>query len=191
MMINARLGFHAVARCTWPPSARLSAPGTVAAVRVDRPGKSWVEAQRVGHVAGVGVAHLEGEAQLARCQRDAHVEQDHYAAVSGPIDRGECDVAIGVTHSPYHRVLDAMTRDGHDLIFTGHTHGGQICVPGYGALVTNCDLDRRRAKGLSRYLTGDREAWLHVSAGLGTSPYAPIRVACPPEATRLTLTSAA
>jgi uncharacterized protein len=122
---------------------------------------------------------------------DAHVEQDHYAAVAGPIDRTACDVAIGVTHSPYLRVLDAMTSDGHDLIFAGHTHGGQVCVPGYGALVTNCDLDRRRAKGLSRYAAGDREAWLHVSAGLGASPYAPIRFACPPEATLLTLTSAA
>jgi predicted MPP superfamily phosphohydrolase len=58
-----------------------------------------------------------------------------------------------------------------------------VCVPGFGALVTNSDLDRRRAKGLSRY--GD--SWLHVSAGLGTSPYAPFRFACPPEATLLTL----
>jgi uncharacterized protein len=31
--------------------------------------------------------------------------------------------------------------------------------------------------------------WLHVSAGLGTSPYAPVRFACPPEATLLTLTA--
>jgi len=32
-----------------------------------------------------------------------------------------------------------------------------------------------------------QDSWLHVSAGLGTSPYAPIRFACPPEATLLTL----
>ena len=61
--------------------------------------------------------------------------------------------------------------------------------PFYGALVTNCDLDTRRAKGLSQHSAGGRTAWLHVSAGLGTSPYAPIRFACPPEATLLTLTS--
>jgi uncharacterized protein len=121
---------------------------------------------------------------------DAHLEQDHYASVAGPVDRTESDVAIGITHSPYRRVLEAMTADGHDLIFAGHTHGGQVCVPGYGALVTNCDLDRGRAKGLSRYGFGDHEAWLHVSAGLGTSPYAPIRFACRPEATLLTLTAA-
>jgi uncharacterized protein len=120
---------------------------------------------------------------------DAHKNQDHYAEVAGPIDREEIDVAIGVTHAPYRRVLDAMAYDGHDLIMTGHTHGGQVCVPFYGALVTNCDLDTRRAKGLSKHSAGGRTAWLHVSAGVGTSPYAPIRFACPPEATLLTLTS--
>ena len=84
-----------------------------------------------------------------------------------------------------------MAYDGHDLTVAGHTHGGQVCVPFYGALVTNCDLDTRRAKGLS--LPGPsasgRTAWLNVSAGVGTSPYAPIRFACPPEATLLTRSS--
>ena len=120
---------------------------------------------------------------------DPHLGHDHYAEVAGPINRNEIDVAIGVTHAPYRRVIDAMAYDGHDLIITGHTHGGQVCVPFYGALVTNCDLDTRRAKGLSQHSAGGRNAWLHVSAGVGTSPYAPIRFACPPEATLLTLTS--
>jgi predicted MPP superfamily phosphohydrolase len=120
---------------------------------------------------------------------DAHIDQDRYADVAGLIDRDEIDLAIGVTHAPYRRVLDAMTADGHDLIIAGHTHGGQVCVPFYGALVTNCDLDTRRAKGLSQHSAGGHTAWLHVSAGVGTSPYAPIRFACPPEATLLTLTS--
>ena len=120
---------------------------------------------------------------------DPHLNQDHYAEVAGPVDREEIDVAIGVTHAPYRRVIDAMAYDGHDLIMTGHTHGGQVCVPFYGALVTNCDLDTRRARGLSQHSAGGRTAWLHVSAGVGTSPYAPIRFACPPEATLLTLTS--
>jgi predicted MPP superfamily phosphohydrolase len=120
---------------------------------------------------------------------DAHIDQDRYADVAGPIDRDEIDVAIGVTHAPYLRVLDAMTSDGHDLIIAGHTHGGQVCVPFYGALVTNCDLDTRRAKGLSQHSADGQTAWLNVSAGVGTSPYAPIRFACPPEATLLTLTT--
>ncbi len=118
---------------------------------------------------------------------DAHLNQDHYEEVAGPIDRGAVDVAIGVTHAPYRRVIDAMTADGHDLIVAGHTHGGQICVPAYGALVTNCDLDVARVKGLTSNTAGGHTAALHVSAGLGTSPYAPVRFACPPEATLMTL----
>jgi predicted MPP superfamily phosphohydrolase len=118
---------------------------------------------------------------------DAHLNRDNYAAVAGPVDRAEADVSIGVTHAPYLRILDPMTADGHDLIVAGHTHGGQVCVPGYGALVTNCDLDVARVKGLSSHHAAGRTAALHVSAGLGTSPYAPVRFACPPEATLMTL----
>jgi predicted MPP superfamily phosphohydrolase len=92
-----------------------------------------------------------------------------------------------MAHAPYRRVLDPMTADGFPLILAGHTHGGQLCVPFLGALVTNCDLPRRQAKGLSTWQSGGRTAFLHVSAGLGTSPFAPIRFACPPEATLLTL----
>ncbi|WP_338403925.1 metallophosphoesterase [Cellulosimicrobium arenosum] len=103
---------------------------------------------------------------------------------------------LGVTHAPYRRVLDAMHADGADAVLAGHTHGGQLCVPGFGALVTNCDLDRGRAKGLHGWPGarpdepgGEGSTWLHVSAGAGTSPYAPFRFACRPEATLLTLTA--
>ena len=118
---------------------------------------------------------------------DAHLRRDRYALVAGPVDRSEVDVAIGVTHAPYRRVIDAMAADGMDLIVAGHTHGGQVCVPGHGALVTNCDLDAGRVKGLSLHSAGRKTAYLHVSAGLGTSPYAPFRFACRPEATLMTL----
>ncbi|HVQ88098.1 MAG TPA: metallophosphoesterase [Actinomycetes bacterium] len=116
---------------------------------------------------------------------DAHLQLDHYDDVTGPPDQ-QAELAIGVTHAPYLRVVDRMAADAIPMIFAGHTHGGQVCVPGLGALVTNCDLPRSQAKGLHR--RGD--TWLHVSAGLGTSPTAPIRFACPPEATLVTLTPA-
>ncbi len=126
---------------------------------------------------------------------DPHLRYDRYP---GSV-RGVHDLTIGVTHAPYTRVLDAMARESVPLILAGHTHGGQLRLPGYGALVTNCDLHRRRARGLSRWWPGagevpptspppDDAAWLHVSAGLGTSPYTPVRFACRPEATLLTLT---
>jgi uncharacterized protein len=107
-------------------------------------------------------------------------------------------LAVGVLHAPYQRVLDAMAVDGARLVLAGHTHGGQLRLPGYGALVTNCDLDRGRARGVSRWWPGAGRAgaggppadpaWLHVSAGLGTSPYTPVRFCCRPEASLLTLT---
>lgn len=125
---------------------------------------------------------------------DPHLQYDDLPAVSGRADP-EADVRIAVAHAPYLRVLDSFAHDGYDLVFAGHTHGGQLCLPGKGALVTNCDLEPARAKGLHRHPATSRpgdpgSSWLHVSAGLGTSPYAPARFACRPEATLITLTSA-
>ena len=115
---------------------------------------------------------------------DPHIERDTYPTVAGRVDRA-ADLHIGVTHTPEPSVLDAMAADGFSLLLAGHTHGGQVCVPGVGALVTNCGLDRRMAKGLHRW--PGSPAWLHVSAGLGTHPTAPVRFACRPEASLLTL----
>jgi predicted MPP superfamily phosphohydrolase len=126
---------------------------------------------------------------------DPHLEYDDLDAIAGPADPS-ADLRVGVAHAPYLRVLDQLAADGYDAIFAGHTHGGQVCVPGIGALTTNCDLEPARAKGLHRHPTtsspGDpSSSWLHVSGGLGTSPYAQIRLACRPEATLLTLTERA
>jgi uncharacterized protein len=117
---------------------------------------------------------------------DPHIGRDRYDEVAGPADPA-ADLSIGVAHAPYRRVLDGFVGDGYPLIFAGHTHGGQLNVPFYGALVTNCDLDTSRVKGLSSYGDADRQALLHVSGGLGTSPFAPVRFCCRPEATLLTL----
>ena len=114
---------------------------------------------------------------------DPHIKRDRYDLVAGPSDPN-ATLRLGLTHSPEPRVLDAFAADGYDLVLAGHTHGGQLRLPVYGAIVTNCGLDRSRARGASRWGTHMR---LHVSAGLGTSPYAPVRFCCPPEASLLTL----
>ena len=113
---------------------------------------------------------------------DPHIDRDDYP---GYARSPEAAVTLGLTHAPEPRILDEMAADGCDLLLAGHTHGGQVRVPGIGALVTNCGLDRKMARGLHRWLGTD--AWLHVSAGLGTHPTAPVRFACRPEASILTL----
>lgn len=188
---------------------------------------------------------------------DPHLEYDDYARVQAPAASrtGEVAATLGVLHAPYTRVLDAMAADGADAIIAGHTHGGQLALPFFGALVTNCDLDTKRAKGVSRWWPGasgvdstqavpvgpgarssdgtqidqadditerfnileaqnlkasgtsiERQtrrerrrrplpssvapqdaAWMHVSAGLGHNKYFPVRFACRPEASLLTL----
>ncbi|WP_425438782.1 metallophosphoesterase [Propionibacterium cyclohexanicum] len=120
---------------------------------------------------------------------DAHVNQDHYGQVAGPADP-QADLSLGVTHAPYRRVLDAMADDGVALILAGHTHGGQVCLPGGRPIVTNADIGPEYAKGLSTWTHEGHSSVLHVSAGLGSSPYAPYRLFCRPEATLLTLVSA-
>jgi predicted MPP superfamily phosphohydrolase len=113
---------------------------------------------------------------------DSHINRDRYDQMAGPVDP-RADLHIGVMHSPEPRNMDRFAADGYDLLLAGHTHGGQVCVPFYGALVTNCGIEPARVKGLHRH----GASWVHVSAGLGTSPMAPVRFCCPPEASLLTL----
>lgn len=119
---------------------------------------------------------------------DPHIGRDRIVDPD-PSWESASSLRIGVTHAPYTRVLNAFTAAGADLILSGHTHGGQIGLPGLGAIITNCDIDRRYAKGLHRWSTAERSSLLHVSAGLGTSPYAPVRIATRPEASLLTIRS--
>jgi predicted MPP superfamily phosphohydrolase len=130
---------------------------------------------------------------------DAHREWDRLDQLPGIIEEmrenvgwqddrtGPEAVTVGVTHAPYRRVLDSFVTNGAEVIFAGHTHGGQVRIPGLPALVTNCDIPREQAQGLSVWHHARRAAFLNVSAGLGTSIYAPVRFACPPEAVVITL----
>jgi predicted MPP superfamily phosphohydrolase len=123
-----------------------------------------------------------GDVELAGMD-DPHIRHDDPAVPVPANGEVPARLRLGVVHSPYRRALDAFAGNGYDLVLAGHTHGGQVRLPGVGALVTNCDLPRDRVRGLSRW----GSSWLHVSAGLGTSKYAPFRFACRPEASLLTV----
>jgi predicted MPP superfamily phosphohydrolase len=120
---------------------------------------------------------------------DSHIARDRYEKIAGQADR-TADLRLGVMHSPEPSIMDRFVADGFDLLLAGHTHGGQVCLPGFGTLVTNCGIEPARARGLHQHPAGPglhRRAFLHVSPGLGTSPYAPVRFFCRPEAALLTL----
>ncbi|WP_234974314.1 metallophosphoesterase [Williamsia sterculiae] len=141
--------------------------------------RGWLDATHT-----VRELEVSGVRTVAAGVDDPHIGRDRYETVEGrpnPL----AHLRLGLTHSPEPRVLDRFADDGYDLVLAGHTHGGQLCLPGYGALVTNCNLDRSRVKGVSSWGSTMK---LHVSAGLGTSPFAPARFCCRPEATLLTLT---
>jgi uncharacterized protein len=159
--------------------------------------RGWVELDNARAHLDVGGLHLSFVGV-----DDPHLRYDRFPPPSDArsSETAPVDLHVGVAHAPYRRVLDAMVDDGAGLLLAGHTHGGQLRLPGVGALVTNCDLDRARARGISRWWHGagelassaappDDAAWLHVSAGLGTSPYTPVRFWCRPEASLLTLTA--
>ncbi len=97
------------------------------------------------------------------------------------------DLVLGVAHAPYLRVVEAFAKQGVKLTLAGHTHGGQICLPGQKALVSNCDLPTKYASGLSGWDIEGHQSMLHVSSGLGCSIYAPVRLFCPPSATLIEL----
>lgn len=149
----------------------------------------------------------------------AAAEGNTGAGREGRKNGGRGYLRLGVVHAPYRAALAALMNDGAALTLAGHTHGGQLAVPGFGALTTNCDLPLRYDSGLFDWPCGedagaergaggagsDRDTGggragerlplrgdgvrvlrggmaVNVSAGLGTSPYTPVRFLRPPEA---------
>jgi predicted MPP superfamily phosphohydrolase len=88
---------------------------------------------------------------------------------------------IAIVHSP--DPSPELAALGYPLIFSGHTHGGQVRLPLVGALVTNCQLPRRLCRGIIRM----GPAILSISGGLGQSKFAPFRFLCRPEVSVLDL----
>lgn len=124
---------------------------------------------------------------------DPHLHYDRHPGFAlprpgaQPSSGEEPVLRLGLAHAPYQRTLDRFADDGADLILAGHTHGGQVCLPGGRALVSNCDIEPERCKGM----TEQKGVPVGISAGLGESRFAPVRLFCRPEAVLMTLTARA
>lgn len=128
---------------------------------------------------------------------DPHLGYDHHPGFLGADQPGSgagrfesagtapSSLRLALAHAPYLRTLNRFAEDRADLIVAGHTHGGQVCLPGGRALVSNCDLEPSRCKGV----TSQGGVPVQISAGLGESRFAPVRLFCPPEAVLMTLTA--
>ena len=118
---------------------------------------------------------------------DPHEARDDISGVINDLKLSD-ETIIGITHAPYLRVLGQLQEAKAAVVFAGHTHGGQVCWPFLGrALVTNCDLPTKYARGLNQIKLNGKALWINVCAGLGHSIYAPVRLACRPEVRVVTL----
>ncbi|MGV0394916.1 metallophosphoesterase [Corynebacterium uberis] len=138
----------------------------------------WLDANQARHEFPVGPVRI-----AAAGVDDPHHDLDDYDAIAGP-PHPDADLTLALLHSPEPRVLSRFAADGYMLSLSGHTHGGQVCLPGGRAIITNCGIDPQRASGVHHF----GRMIMSVSNGLGTSKYAPIRLFCRPSAALLTLT---
>lgn len=115
--------------------------------------------QRI-HLAGVDDANYYAAANVEK-------------AASG-IPRGEFSILLSHTPEIYKQAAEA----GFHLCLSGHTHGGQICLPGSIPVTLSCDLPRRMGAGPWSYHTMAG----YTSVGVGSS-IIPVRFNCPPEIT--------
>lgn len=94
----------------------------------------------------------------------------------------ESDFSLLLVHSP--ELYKQAAYANFNALLCGHTHGGQICLPGGIPLIANADCPRRMARGAWRY--DDLQGY--TSSGCGAS-IAPARFNCPPEIVIHTLKS--
>lgn len=172
--------------------ARLDAPGGVYAVQgnIDSLGNL----RRMFEGTAIRLLH-DDVTRVQVCGRTLAIGGVEYwfvkpaagAAVRALGDMTDCDARILISHTP-DAVLRLQTADGVDLVVSGHTHGGQVQVPGFGPLVTGCQAPRATAAGGLTQVNG---VYTYVSRGVGhergTSPR--VRLFCPSEISLLTLVS--
>lgn len=137
--------------------------------------RGWRDANQARHEFQVGPVRL-----AVAGVDDPHHNLDDYDEVAGA-PNVDADLSLALLHAPEPRVLSRFAADGYQLSLSGHTHGGQVCLPGGRAVVTNCGIDAERVAGLHDF----EGMKMHVSNGLGTSKFAPVRLFSRPSATLL------
>jgi predicted MPP superfamily phosphohydrolase len=106
---------------------------------------------------------------------DAHYYRTHnFHKAAHDIPSGACAILLSHTPEPYRHAAHA----DFSLMLCGHTHGGQICLPGGVPILTDCDAPRAYARGPWRF--GDLVGYTSVGCG---SSIVDVRLNCLPEVT--------
>ena len=165
---------------------RISAPAGVWAVLGNHDSISMVQPMErlgIGLLINEAAYLYRGAARLRLVGLDdvhrfhTHLADDALAEYAPAESDG---FGIALVHSPDMAV--AASGLGYGLYLCGHTHGGQICLPGGRPIVTHCDSPRRLARGLWR--VGGMQGY--TSSGAGASGV-PLRYFSRSEITLLTL----
>src|SRR3972149_1111619 len=85
---------------------------------------------------------------------------------------------IVIVHTPDTDSIINLAREKTDMIFSGHTHGGQVRLPLIGAVISGCKIKTKFASGLFYF----KNLILYVTRGLGEGKYSQFRFHCQPEA---------
>jgi hypothetical protein len=110
----------------------------------------------------------------------AGIDDAHYFRVDN-IEKAGSEIPIGafsilLSHTP--EIYRQAAHAGFNLLLSGHTHGGQICLPGSIPITLDAVLPRRMGAGAWRY----NDMIGYTSTGVGSSIVA-VRLNCPPEIT--------
>jgi len=134
------------------------------------PGIQWLENEAVVLRRGGDIIGLAGLNAFGR---------------RGPVYEklGEADFRIALHHTP--GLADEAAEAGMHLYLCGHTHGGQVRVPLWGAVITNSPTGKRFERGLAH--AGAMPVYTSSGLGLEPPPAPQVRFLCRPEITMVTV----
>ncbi len=118
--------------------------------------------------------HLQDKSSYKRIYKDVfNLNKEKVHRIN---ERGRLRIAL--IHTPDSDSIISLAGRKTDIIFCGHTHGGQVRLPLIGAIVSGCKIKAKFASGLFYF----KNMVLYVTKGLGEGKYSPFRFYCPPEA---------